>query len=806
PPLARVFSRRAPACPAWPVGPAGVHARRRRRAAAAVVPPPPPPPDVPRLRRRARFAPLPSLPLLSSPPVSRSMPVTPAPPPAAAAAGAGAAVRRLDRGGGSSSGSGEFSESGSDTACSDAEQDGLRLARALAGTCVLEPNDDSVAFSAGARRKTRKNRRSAAEVRRLRNSYFGALVDELISPGSLVPGLHDAHLGPPEQYVYTAPCERRPAEDRPDYVVNEKFPEYRRDVSKIAFGIRISDFLPVAFKTVSNRSLFETELAFLRYLGACRLTARCPHIVRLTDTFTDDNGEPVLVFRKLDQLAWADLDLITIARQAKELMTALRAIHSVGIAHLDVNPSNMMMDNKGRLVLIDFGLARECIKESPWACTDPCVGTPANFAEACIQSPGCYELSAAASRLLNSYAERQSIRKRPDNLANVGGDCRQAARPSSDWRASGDVSPVETVPMSDDAESAPGEKWVTGVTEGDEATIYSRSAPTASTSNTVATDLADVASTGPAGRGHRLAPHPLRGTPGFIAPELYAAGCSPPVSPGFWDASTVNLPPPTGAPDVYSAGVVIGAAAALYIPGCDLHLLGGALTRGETTNRIVRKLHEFARDPLSWQRHPPVVIELADMLRGMLEEDPARRMTADEVLRSPFLMALEDGSPSAERAPGSAAAASGAARHFEGTGRAAYEKRLRELEWARYEAEFSAAAAFSVSADYGWSISPASPRYATATAAAHVRQETGSGRFCCSSYTFAASSRSCSRGNSRAAAAAAASPAALATGSAAYQYPDLCYVGDARAGGASGSSYSGVWYYSDREECEHLRC
>ncbi|KAG5456202.1 MAG: hypothetical protein BJ554DRAFT_4121, partial [Olpidium bornovanus] len=130
-----------------------------------------------------------------------------------------------------------------------------------------------------------------------------------------------------------------------------------------ASPVRIADFLPLAFKTVTNPTLFRTELAVLRHIDKCRRTATCPHIIHLTDHFTDDNGDPILVFRKHEKLSWEGLDLIDIACHARELMLALRAIHSVGIAHLDVNPANLMKDKKGRLVLIDFGLARECVPE-----------------------------------------------------------------------------------------------------------------------------------------------------------------------------------------------------------------------------------------------------------------------------------------------------------------------------------------------------------------------------------------------------------------------------------------------------------
>ena len=40
-------------------------------------------------------------------------------------------------------------------------------------------------------------------------------------------------------------------------------------------------------------------------------------------------------------------------------VSALAAVHEAGILHRDLNPANVMLTAEGRVVLIDFGLARE---------------------------------------------------------------------------------------------------------------------------------------------------------------------------------------------------------------------------------------------------------------------------------------------------------------------------------------------------------------------------------------------------------------------------------------------------------------
>ncbi|MBV6414218.1 MAG: Serine/threonine-protein kinase PknD [Xanthomonadales bacterium] len=42
----------------------------------------------------------------------------------------------------------------------------------------------------------------------------------------------------------------------------------------------------------------------------------------------------------------------------RQLLAALSALHGAGVAHRDLNPNNIMLEHGGRVVLLDFGLAR----------------------------------------------------------------------------------------------------------------------------------------------------------------------------------------------------------------------------------------------------------------------------------------------------------------------------------------------------------------------------------------------------------------------------------------------------------------
>jgi len=65
----------------------------------------------------------------------------------------------------------------------------------------------------------------------------------------------------------------------------------------------------------------------------------------------------------------------TAARLISEVADALAYAHQEGIIHRDVKPSNLILADDGRLVLLDFGIARTC-QERAMTLTGSFVGTP----------------------------------------------------------------------------------------------------------------------------------------------------------------------------------------------------------------------------------------------------------------------------------------------------------------------------------------------------------------------------------------------------------------------------------------------
>ncbi|KAF9429431.1 hypothetical protein BGZ76_001312 [Entomortierella beljakovae] len=179
----------------------------------------------------------------------------------------------------------------------------------------------------------------------LQGSLNGAAVDisETDTTGARAKGEEEQTLE--SDYVYTAPCEHHPSKGQKEYL---------HDLSTIEFGIRISDFMPLAFKTVPVAGLAERELELLRGLRDM------PYVIQLQDSFVNDDGDTVLVLPKLRKFDCQTVNksICDVRKTIKQVLTGLAAIHAKNIVHLDINPSNLMITHSERdVVIIDFGLS-----------------------------------------------------------------------------------------------------------------------------------------------------------------------------------------------------------------------------------------------------------------------------------------------------------------------------------------------------------------------------------------------------------------------------------------------------------------
>ncbi|MFN8019003.1 MAG: serine/threonine-protein kinase [Acidimicrobiales bacterium] len=110
------------------------------------------------------------------------------------------------------------------------------------------------------------------------------------------------------------------------------------------------------------------EAARERFIREARVLARFTHpgVVRVYEVF-EEHGTAYLVMERLTGRTLVD---VLRARKAPftpdevldvagRVAAALRPIHAAGVLHRDVNPTNVMLTEHGRIVLIDFGLARD---------------------------------------------------------------------------------------------------------------------------------------------------------------------------------------------------------------------------------------------------------------------------------------------------------------------------------------------------------------------------------------------------------------------------------------------------------------
>jgi serine/threonine-protein kinase len=109
------------------------------------------------------------------------------------------------------------------------------------------------------------------------------------------------------------------------------------------------------------------------------------HIVNIIDIF-DENGTSYYVMKHLSGGSLADRIKNKSMREEdalkviKEISDALQSIHSHGLLHLDIKPANILFDERGRSVLIDFGVSKYVDSEKDTTTTSSLVGFSRGFA------------------------------------------------------------------------------------------------------------------------------------------------------------------------------------------------------------------------------------------------------------------------------------------------------------------------------------------------------------------------------------------------------------------------------------------
>lgn len=109
------------------------------------------------------------------------------------------------------------------------------------------------------------------------------------------------------------------------------------------------------------------------------------HIVNIIDVF-DENGTSYYVMKYLGggslamRLKGGAVPVKAALKVVGDIADALKSVHSNGLLHLDVKPANILFDERGRSVLIDFGVSKYVDSQQDSSTTSSLIGYSRGFA------------------------------------------------------------------------------------------------------------------------------------------------------------------------------------------------------------------------------------------------------------------------------------------------------------------------------------------------------------------------------------------------------------------------------------------
>lgn len=169
---------------------------------------------------------------------------------------------------------------------------------------------------------------------------------------------------------------------------------------------------PVAIKVLAEQYLEQPRFVarFEREARTAALLSGHPHVVTIYDV-GEAGGRPFIVMEHLaggtlaERMAAGRPSRAEVMRWLREAASALDFAHEKGVVHRDVKPRNLLFDDRDRLVVADFGIARAAFEESLTA-TNELLGTAAYISpEQALGQPATaasdrYALAVVAYELL----------------------------------------------------------------------------------------------------------------------------------------------------------------------------------------------------------------------------------------------------------------------------------------------------------------------------------------------------------------------------------------------------------------------
>ena len=181
-------------------------------------------------------------------------------------------------------------------------------------------------------------------------------------------------------------------EDAPEVIVPPVIGNYifKGTIGEGAFSVvklvvRKQSMEYFACKVIPRERIMNSELE-QRFEVEIRIDQQLhhPNIVPIIDLLKDENNFYVIMefCPNGDYFQYivdnGPLDEETASYFMKQLLEALKYIHSIGIAHRDLKPENLLLDMQSNIKLSDFGLSRYVgahgLVETP--CGSPCYASP----------------------------------------------------------------------------------------------------------------------------------------------------------------------------------------------------------------------------------------------------------------------------------------------------------------------------------------------------------------------------------------------------------------------------------------------
>ncbi|ACK68538.1 serine/threonine protein kinase with WD40 repeats [Gloeothece citriformis PCC 7424] len=158
---------------------------------------------------------------------------------------------------------------------------------------------------------------------------------------------------------------------------------YQAHHNILGYRVAIKEFFPqdYAIRNTNNGEItiphnqeenFQKGLKRFLKEGQLLVQLNHPNVVKIQDLFAEKNTayivmeliEGATLGLELDSQPGKKLLPRRVEILMEQLVSALTAIHEAGIFHLDIKPNNILVTSKDRLVLVDFGSAKQVASNS----------------------------------------------------------------------------------------------------------------------------------------------------------------------------------------------------------------------------------------------------------------------------------------------------------------------------------------------------------------------------------------------------------------------------------------------------------